>query len=228
MVTVAVIPARGGSKRIPKKNMIDFGGFPLIFQTIRTAIDSNMFDQVIVSTDDLDTAEFAEKIGATVPGLRELFNDDEATSSTVTTYEIDRYFKNNNVLPNFVYQLMPTCPFRTINDLRSVERFLANNEDRSVVTCHTLVGGNAWWASTIDHNFAPKFLFPEKLKTGSQDLPPIYVPNGAIWASKVSLLKRYESFYNPAVSFFNIPWLSGLDIDTPEDLEIAQSLISRV
>jgi N-acylneuraminate cytidylyltransferase len=66
--------------------MIDFGGFPLIFQTIRTAIDSNMFDQVIVSTDDLDTAEFAEKIGATVPGLRELFNDDEATSSNVTTY----------------------------------------------------------------------------------------------------------------------------------------------
>ena len=227
MVTVAIIPARGGSKRIPKKNMVDFGGFPLIFQAIRFAIDSNMFDQIIVSTDDVDTAEFAEKMGATIPGLREYFNDDSASASNVTIYEIDRYFNNNNYFPEFVYQLMPTCPFRTISDLRSVEQLLENDEDRSVITCHAPVGGNAWWATTIDDNLTPKFLFPEKLDARSQDLPPIYVPNGAIWASKVSVLKKYESFYNPTISFCNIPWLSGFDIDTPEELEIAKSLFGK-
>jgi N-acylneuraminate cytidylyltransferase len=91
MVKIAVIPARGGSKRIPKKNMVNFDGTPLIEKTIRCALDSEIFDEVIVSTDDLEIAEFSESIGAFVPGLREIYQDDKTPSSKVTRSSFPTY-----------------------------------------------------------------------------------------------------------------------------------------
>ena len=225
MVKIAVIPARGGSKRIPMKNMVNFDGKPLIHRTIRCALDSNIFDEVIVSTDDPITATFAESIGAVVPGLREIYQDDSTPSSQVTLYELDRFFKRNKYSPDVVFQLMPTCPFRTTDDLHKVNDLLLDDKNRSVVTCASPIGGNIWWSASIEPDLRPIFLFPEKLNTRSQDLPRTYVPNGSIWASNVSVLEKFMSFYNPTLVFCDIPWLSGFDIDTPEDLDIARRLI---
>lgn len=227
MVNIAVIPARGGSKRIPKKNMVEFDGQPLIAKTIQCALDSKIFDQVIVSTDDIDVAEFAKSMGAYIPGLRGNYFDDNSPASKVTLYELDRFYKGNGNFPNTVFQLMPTCPFRTVEDIETVYQFLSDNENRSVITCHSPVGSNIWWTATLNPNLEPNFLFPENLKKRSQDLPKTFVPNGAIWASKVSTLTQYANFYNPAIVFCEIPWLSGFDIDTPEELDIAKALIAK-
>ncbi len=225
MVKIAIIPARGGSKRIFRKNMALFDGKPLIHKTIQCALDSHIFDQIIVSTDDLEIAEYSRTLGVMVPDLRSNYFDDAAPVSKVTLYEVERFFRMNNEQPKFVFQLLPTCPFRTVADLESVNHLLREDEDRSIITCNSPMGANLWWAATLETNLKPNFLFPEELKKRSQDLPKTFVPNGAVWASKINILQQYNSFYNPKLVFCEIPWLSGFDIDTPEELEIARTLL---
>ena len=121
---IAVIPARGGSKRIPKKNVIDFMGKPMISWSIEAALDSGLFDSVLVSTDCQDIADIALKYGADVPFLRSEYADDHSTVSQATRSALKQLKKVNGKNYDTVVQLMANCPIRSsANIISQVKKY---------------------------------------------------------------------------------------------------------
>ena len=110
MSVIAIIPARGGSKRIPRKNLIEFNGKPMIQWTIEAAIKTKIFDDIFVSTDDMEIAELSRGCGLNVPFLRESHFDDESTVSDATIGALSRLSSVSNRRYEKVVQLMPNCP----------------------------------------------------------------------------------------------------------------------
>lgn len=221
--TIAIIPARGGSKRIPNKNIIDFFGKPLIAYTIESALKTNLFDKIIVSTDSPKIASISKKFGADVPFLREKHNDDYSNVSQVTTYVLEELYSRYKIKYETVVQLMPNCPIRSHKEiLLSYKNFISNNYDFQI-SCFKFGYMNPWWALK-KHNENYDFLFPDTIKKRSQDLEDLYCPTGAIWIAKTKELIKTKSFYSKPLNFFPINWKAALDIDNYDDLEMAKSV----
>ncbi len=222
--TIAVIPARGGSKRIPKKNTIDFFGKPLIAWTIEAAQKSGIFDRILVSTDDPQAAAIAKGCGLDVPFLREGATDDVTPISVATLVALGQVEKNLNETYETVVQLMANCPLRGSEEIvSSYENFKKSGSDFQV-SCFPFGWMNPWWASHLPDGKHPSPLFPDALKQRSQDLPPLYCPTGAIWIANTGALKKAGTFYGPGHIFFPMDWKAAVDIDDEDDLEMAKAV----
>lgn len=212
---IAVIPARGGSKRIPRKNMLRFGGKPLLVWTIEAAIYSSLFDKIVVSTDDWEIAGIAEEAGADVPFTRdEELADDWVPASAVTVDAVRK------VGGRVVCQLLPSCPFRTSNDIISAYNQFKETGANSQVSITDFGWQSAQWA--VDKNASP--VFADEFGR-SQDLPELYHPTGAVWWADATALLLNGSFYMPGMRGWYIPWIRAIDIDTPEDLQLAKTIL---
>lgn len=227
--TFAVIPARGGSKRIPHKNIIDFCGKPMIAWTIQAALDSQCFDRVFVDTDCEEIASIAIAHGAEVPFLRGAHSDDFSPVSQATIQFISNLQSKLGLRADVVFQLMANCPIRGEKEIQKFrDRFLQMDTD-FLISCFPFGWMNPWWAFKLKDGSAEK-LFPEALKKRSQDLEKLYCPTGAIWGAKVAKLIEQGTFYGIDHKFFELDWKSALDIDDYEDLEMATAvklMISR-
>ncbi len=224
---IAVIPARGGSKRIPHKNIIDFEGKPLLVWTIQAAQESGLFDRIVVSTDDREIAEVAERAGVQVPFLRIEANDDVSPISLATVAAVTQAQTHWGEEYKTVTQLMPTCPLRTSEVIAACHNQFAIAEVNSQISCFKFEWMNAWWAAKLDSRFVPEFLFPDAVKGGnvrSQELPSLYAPCGAVWIGKTCELLRTKTFYSEGHTLFPIPWKAAVDIDSYEDLEFAKAI----
>lgn len=218
---ICIIPARGGSKRIPRKNIIDFFDKPMIAWTIEAAKKSNLFDQVFVSTDCEKIAEVARSHGAEVPFLREIKNDDVSPVSEATIASLNQIEERLGVRYDNVVQLMANCPLRNSDDIiKSFQVFLDHNLNFQI-SSYKYGWMNPWWAFTIEDN-KPVPIFPEALKARSQDLPDLYCPTGAIWIAKTKELKMENSFYGHGYRLCEIDWISAIDIDDESDLKMAK------
>jgi N-acylneuraminate cytidylyltransferase len=219
---IAIIPARGGSKRIPKKNIIDFHGKPLIAWTIEAAIKSNLFDRIIVSTDSEEIAEISRGFGALVPFMRKVANDDytSVSVSTVATLIESELFWNESY--ESVTQLMPTCPLRTADDIKLAFQNFILNDAPSQISCFKFGWNNPWWAASIDVFGSPKKIFTEKYSSRSQDLQELYCPTGAIWIASADFLKLTSNFYSEGHTYFPMNWIRSIDIDEKSDLLLAE------
>lgn len=225
MNAVAIIPARGGSKRIPQKNIKPLGGRPLLAYTLEAALESDVFSRVIVSTDDPAIAALAENLGAEAPFARAAqLADDYTPSSLVTLDAVERLALANDVQ---VAQLLPNCPLRTAEDVRSSHlHFSASGSDTQLsVTRYGWL--NPWWALTQDEQ-GLKPLFTEELKRRSQDLPTLYCPTGAIWWTTAQTLRREKTFHTERKIGWELPWQRAVDIDDGDDWQMAEFLLSRV
>lgn len=146
---IAIIPARGGSKRVPGKNIIDFKGKPLIAWTIEAAKESGLFEKVVVSTDSEEIAEVSRKYGAEVPFLRATAADDhspvsDATLSTILQLEeIGEYYDD-------VVQLFAVCPLRNSKDIIDSYKFFLDKKTSFLLSCFKFVWMNPWWAVTLN------------------------------------------------------------------------------
>lgn len=222
--SVAIIPARGGSRRIPRKNIVDFLGKPLIAWSIGAAVESGCFEQVLVSTDDPEIAETAKAFGAVVPFLRQATGDDHSPVSLATIEALDQYAAWRGRAARMVTQLLPTCPLRSTDHVRrAVAHFLSGGSD-FLLSCTDYGPMNPWWAIAIESDGRPRALFPEAMTKRSQDLPTVYCPSGAIWIAQVPALMAARTFYGPGHQFWPMDWRAGVDIDTPEDLALAKAL----
>ncbi len=221
---VAVIPARGGSKRIPRKNIMPFHGKPMIAWTIEAAVTSGCFDRVLVSTDDPEIAEVAASYGAPVPFLRDGYADDQSPVSLATVAALGQLERELGETYDIVVQLMANCPIRNAGDIRAALEHFEAQDASSQISCFRFGWMNPWWASRIDDRGRPTPLFPSESTARSQDLPPLYCPTGAIWISRVSALRAARSFYTADRVFFPIEWESAVDIDDMEDLRMAQAV----
>lgn len=225
---VAVIPARGGSKRVPGKNIRLLAGKELIAYTIEAAFGSDLFDRVVVSTDSDEIAAVAQKYGADVPFRRSAEISDDVTPISAATADALEKLDPDGERYRFVAQLMANCPLRTAEDLlSSFEQFSMTGAD-SQISVVRYGWQNPWWAMRRDpSSFALDPLFPREMSARSQDLPELFCPTGAIWWGKTAVIREQRTFHIPTRTGWEIDWRHGVDIDTPEDMAFAEALLSQ-
>ncbi|WP_189603550.1 acylneuraminate cytidylyltransferase family protein [Salinimicrobium marinum] len=219
---VAVIPARGGSKRIPKKNIVDFNGKPMIAWTIEAAKESGLFEKIVVSTDSPEIAEVAKQYGAEVPFLRDSAADDHSPVSEATLRTIIQLEEKGEFYDEVV-QLFAVCPLRDASDITNSYQFFKDRAVPFVLSCYKYVWMNPWWAVTLNEKNEPNWILKETRKR-SQDLPDLFSPTGAIWIAKIEDLKRDKTFYGKGHIFWEMDWKKAVDIDNKEDVELATAL----
>jgi len=218
--TLAIITARGGSKRIPRKNIRDFLGKPVIAYVIDASIKSNLFEEVMVSTDDSEIAEVAQKYGARVPFVRSAENsDDFATTDDVLVEVLEEYKKLGK---NFEYAccLYPTAPFVTPQKLQQAFKLLVESQADSVFP--VVAFSYPIWRSLRIENGRLVMNFPENLNKRSQDLAIAYHDAGQFYFFRVEnfLTKRkiFSDFSLPLL----VSELEAQDIDNETDWKLAE------
>lgn len=222
MKRIAIIPARGGSKRIPRKNLVHFRGRPMISWTIKSALNSQLFSNVLVSTDDEETAQIARQEGAEVPFLRKDNFDDFSPVSLATLTALEQAVDFWGSAFDTVVQLMPNCPLRGPREIIEAVKYFEIGKHRFQISAFQFGWMNPWWACRIDADGQPTWLFPEDRMRRSQDLEKLYCPTGAIWVADVDALRESKSFYGPGHVLHPIPWDVSIDIDDFADLHMAE------
>ncbi len=203
MKILGIIPSRGGSKRLPRKNLADLGGKPLLKWTLDTAIESGIFTDLWVSTEDPEIGALAGKYWWKRPS--ELARDDTATLPVIMNV-----FENSDA--DVVAVLQPTSPFRTVDDIKnSLDLLLRHNADS--VTSVT--------------EGAKDLAFRMRFANRLEFLPDIVVENGAIYWITAKALRDGHDWYSGFLYGYKMPKERSLDIDTPWDLELANMLIKN-
>ena len=221
MRNLAVIPARGGSKRIPRKNIRDFLGKPILAYSIEAALESNLFDEVMVSTDDAEIAEIAVRYGAKVPFLRSQNNaDDHATLADVLLEVINKYAKANQEF-EAVCCLLPTAPLtRSCRIVEAYQKMVGENFDS---VCPVVAFSYPILRSLeITDEGKLKMIWPEYERTRSQDLKPSYHDAGSfVWVKTPAFLNE-KTFWCKNGGAIILPETEVQDIDTEEDWKLAE------
>jgi CMP-N-acetylneuraminic acid synthetase len=220
---IAVIPARGGSKRIQRKNLVSFEGRPLLAWTIDAALQSACFARVIVSTDDLEIAAAARDAGAEVPFLRSRHTDDHAPVSSVVLDAVHCLGLGDSRALR-VAQLSAACPLRSSDDIRAAISAFDSHDAPFQLSSYRLTAGDPYWAFSLDATGRPAPLFPAYCRARSQDLPAAFMPSGATWLAHFTSLRQAATFYGPGHTFLEMPWHRAIDIDTVRDLALARVL----
>ncbi|MCU7250654.1 pseudaminic acid cytidylyltransferase [Pseudomonas koreensis] len=224
MSNVAIIPARGGSKRIPRKNLKPFDGVPMIVRSIRTALDSGLFDQVVVSTDDEEIADVSRAHGADVPFLRPAqLADDFTGTAAVIVHALQQ-------LPAFDYTccVYATAPLLQARYLREGFELLEQHADKSFAFSVSSFGFPVQRALTLDGQGALTALYPQFRDTRSQDLPEAFQDAGQFYWGRREAWLRGEVLYSPASLPVILPRHLVQDIDTAEDWTRAEYLYAAL
>ena len=218
---LAIIPARGGSKGVPRKNVKILAGKPLISWTIEEAKKSKYIDRLILSSDDEEIIRVAKRWGCEVPFVRpkELAQDDTPGIEPVlhALSELTGY--------KFVLLLQPTSPFRTVEDIDvAIEACLKNNADTCVSV--SKVEKSPYWMYEVDEYKVMKpLLNPEQIYNSRQLLPTIYSLNGAIYLSSCDWLRKDKRFINDKTFPYIMPVNRSIDIDSELDFIVAECLM---
>ncbi|PIF51891.1 N-acylneuraminate cytidylyltransferase [Pseudomonas sp. 29] len=224
MSNVAIIPARGGSKRIPRKNLLPFDGVPMIVRSIRTALESGLFDLVVVSTDDAEIAEMARTHGAQVPFMRPAaLADDFTGTAAVIVHALEQ-------LPPFDFAccIYATAPLLQVRYLREGLELLERHADKSFAFSVCDFGFPVQRALTLDEQGALRALYPEFRNTRSQDLPKAFQDAGQFYWGRCEAWLRGEVLYSPASLPVILPRHLVQDIDTAEDWKRAEYLYAAL
>lgn len=223
---IAVIPARGGSKRIPRKNIKLFDGKPIIAHAVEAALRSQLFSRVVVSTDSEEIALVAEQYGAEVPFLRDVRLADDVTPVSAATVDVVQRLDETEDRFAYVCQLMPNCPLRSAEDIvESYAQLLGTGSD-SQISVVRYGWQNPWWAMRQNEKFQLEAVFKDQITRRSQDLPPLFCPTGAVWWAKAAVLRREGTYHVANRTGWEIPWQRGLDIDTEDDWLMAEVLLA--
>lgn len=230
MRVLALIPARGGSKGIPRKNIAPLGGKPLIAWTIAAARSATRVSRVVVSTDDAEIADVARAAGAEVPFLRPAeISNDAAPALPVIVHAVGWLEANGGWSAEAVVYLQPTSPFR---DAADIDAAIASLQDGAADTIVSVV--------EVPHNMSPSSLMevrdgwlsfmvpPEQRQFRRQAKQRLFARNGpAILLNRRSVIDNGE-LYGERIAAYEMPRLAALDIDEPEDLAVAEALLPLV
>jgi len=224
--SLAIIPARGGSKRIPRKNIKNFLGVPIIKYSIDAALKSGCFDEVMVSTEDKEIAELAKSLGATIPFFRsEKTSDDHSTIVDVSEEVVIEYKKMGKEF-DFFCCIFPTAPFITSKRLKEGFDLLIKTGADSVVPVVSY-GAPIEWAMKIESGRL-KMLWPETVFIRSQDLEPRYYDVGQFFWSKPNVLLSQKKLIANDSAPIEVPEMEVQDIDTEEDWKMAELIYKRL
>jgi len=224
--SVALIPARGGSKRLPRKNIVDFLGRPIIAYTIDAAHDSGCFARVAVSTDDAEIAEIAQRCGAEVVLRRPELASDRATLLDVCLDFLD---SEQAAGRGWLYLgcLYATAPLRNAGDVRATMNLLEAGRC-SFSMAVTAYDHYAHQAMALGKDGALTPMWPELVERRGSDLPPLRAGNGSTYGLEVTAFRRHKAFYGPGLRGHDMPRERSIDIDTPTDLDFALYCAQRL
>ncbi len=232
---IAVIPARGGSKGVPRKNIADLGGKPLIAYAIEVARESRLIDAAIVSTDDAEIAEVAKKYGADVPFLRpaELARDDSPDIGFLK-HALEWVETHRDWHPEILVILQPTMPFRTVEDVDRALQFMIEQGCDSVRTLAVpthVTPYKMWFLDDEKSGRMSPVLRTEYFDTLLTDVPrqklkPCYWQPGVVIATRARFVRQGRVF-GPDLRGVVVDIRHAHDIDEPEDLEYAEFLMSK-
>lgn len=220
MSKIAVITARGGSKRIPQKNIKTFSGMPIIYYSIKAAINSNLFDVVMVSTDDKEIADISKRYGAEVPFYRSSKNSDDYTGTDEVLKEVLLEYKKMNREFDFLCCIYPTAPFVTAQKLSKAYQVFCESNAEALV-------------SVVKYSYPPQRCFiindlflqykwKENIMKRSQDLEDYYHDAGQFYFWQVdSFFSNINSMPVKTVPYV-LNEMEVQDIDTMEDWKIAE------
>lgn len=227
MKNLAIITARGGSKRIPRKNIRSFLGKPIIAYSIGAAYSSGIFDEIMVSTDDAEIAEIAKKYGARVPFMR----SDETSNDTATTtdviIEVLEEYKRRGVDFAYACCIYPTAPFIKAESLRGCfERMIRDGSNAAIPVVKYSYPIQR--ALAIGDDGRLEMVWPENSRARSQDLKPRYHDAGQFYWFKVSAINKDMELLKMKASPVIIPETQVQDIDTEEDWVLAELKYERM
>ena len=224
MNTLGIITARSGSRRIKDKNICDLNGQPLMAYSIESALKSEYINEVMVSTDSQVYANIAIKYGAKVPFLRSKKNSTDLASSIDVLLEVlDEYEKCEKYFDNIIL-LQPTSPLRTNLDIDNAFKiFIEKQADSIVSVCECTY--SPLLCNTLRKDFN-MFDFINNEANCSKSLEKYYRLNGAIYISKVCILRKIHSFYGKNSYAYMMDRIQSVDIDTEFDLRIAEAFLN--
>lgn len=223
MSRLAIIPARGGSKRIPHKNIVDFHGSPLISYSIQAAKMSKLFSDVHISTDSERIADVATNCGYPVDFMRapELA-DDNTGLLPVMQWVLDQYERRGKMFQS-VCLLMPTAPLIDADDLVAADELFRLNDEVRTVVAVSRFAVPVEWAYYMEKDGTLKAREPNMANVRSQDLQPAYFDSGTFMFIPVNKIKAGRLDDAPMIAF-PLPRHKAIDIDEQEDLELAETI----
>lgn len=224
---IGIIPARGGSKGLPRKNILPLHGKPLIAWTIEQAKASEYVDKVIVTTDDEEIASVARTHGAEVPFTRprELATD-TATSLDVILHALDWFTTRGDIFDMLVL-LQPTSPLRTSADISNAIELMFVKKALAVISvCET--EHHPYWSNVLAPDGSMDgFLRPELSNKNRQELPTCYRLNGAIYAADCAYVRSQQGFFGKQTYAYVMPKERSIDIDAKIDFQFVEFLLQR-
>lgn len=218
---IAIITARGGSKRIPKKNIKEFCGLPIIAYSIRTALGSGLFDEVMVSTDSEEIAETAKKFGADVPFMRSADNSDDYATTEDVILEVLQRYRELGTEYDYVCCIYPTAPFVTEAALAEAMAKMEKYEP-SVVIPLVQFSYPPQRCFVVDDRGYARFKYPQYVRTRSQDLEKQYHDAGQFYIYNSDRLIAANGIIEDDFMPIIMPELLVQDIDTEDDWKIAE------
>ena len=222
---LGIIPARGGSKGLPHKNILPLAGKPLIAYTIKAALETPRLDEVLVSTDDELIAEVAREYGADVPFRRpaDLAEDDTLTFP-VLVHALDWLAEQRRYHPDYVMVLQPTSPLRSTGDIEAALDIAITTRADTVVSVSRAYQHPYWMKQITEDGRLINYLSAH-LPCRRQELPQVYALNGAIYLAESRILMERRTFYTERTYAYIMPPERSLDIDSQWDLYLAELVL---
>lgn len=230
MKILGIIPARGGSKGIPQKNIINLCGKPLIDYSIRVgnqAVEKGLLEKVIVSTDDNEIADISKKLGACVPFIRPKELASDYSKSIDFVMHALEYYREKGEIYDAVLILQPTSPLRVYEDVVQAVRLFENGDAESLISCSEDDEFNSLGAYFIENNKTVPLDIRHNLGIRRQDYPKLYVRNGAIFITKVEYLINKKLIISEKPLIYVMPKERSSNIDTYTDLEQCRLYIEK-
>jgi len=225
---LAIIPARGGSKGLPGKNIKDLCGKPLIAWSIEAGLKSKYIDEVMVTTDYQDIADIAKKFGATVPFLRpEQLSSDTATSFDAVKHSIDYYSENLDKEFDYIVLLEPTSPLREDSDIDSMIEKIVENKDNydSIVSIGEVQEHPSIMKKIVNNSSLEAFCHELEQTTRRQDNKLAYFPYGVAYIVKTKTLLEEKNFYTSKNTFYEIKRYQCYEIDDIYDFLAIENIM---
>jgi len=223
---LGVIPARGGSKGLSRKNILHLAGKPLIAYTIEVALSTSFLDRLIVSTDDEEIAKVAHQHGAEVPFCRPFdLARDETLVYPVLIHAVQWLSEHQDCNPDFVLLLQPTSPLRTVEDIDAAINIAITAEAEAVVSVTPVHQHPYWMKQVTEDGRLTDHLPLERFPNRRQDLPVVYALNGAIYLAETRILLERQTFYTDRTYAYIMPPERSLDIDSKWDLYLAELVL---
>lgn len=225
MKTIAIIPARGGSKRVARKNILPLNGIPLLAYSIRAAKESGVFTDIIVSSDDNEILDLALKEGVGIDRRPEALAIDTATKVQVVKEFIGR--PENRQIYDAVCALLPTCPFRLASDIQKAFEVFEQGESPFLISV-TAYDFPIQQALKEEDGLLMVPFFENGYKvTRSQDIAKTWHPNGAIYLATVEAFLNNGTFFADRMLTYEMPAIRSFDIDYPWQFEIAEVIAQK-